>query len=198
MRSMRALSVGFGLVVVASVVGCGVPWTVVRQSGPPSALHGVTSVSVSFDYSTMMVGGMGGDKTAEQWVADSNIDDPEYRATWAQLISAWEENFMTGIANASDIPVVLSTGGEVGPDVAAVTVTLNRLQIGKYMVVAAVDSQVNVSHTWSRGGTIVDQIETRDAVTPSMFQPSVFQHVTNMAQRMGKLSGRFINRAREN
>jgi hypothetical protein len=199
--SLSALSYAFKrasfLLVMTVMVGCGVPWQVVQKSGPPSALRGVSAVAVSFDYTGMMVGGMGGDKPEPQWVAEKSAEEPNYVQTWTDLKSKWETAYMEGLAANSPVPVTRSTGTAVGADAADVVIQLNRLQIGKYMVVAAKASAVDVTNNWSRGGQLVDVIRTRAAITPSAIQPSIFQHVAYMGKASGKVSAKFLKKAQE-
>jgi hypothetical protein len=157
----------------------------------------VSTVAVSFDYTGLMVGGMGGDKPEAQWVAEKSAEEPAYQQTWADLKSKWETSVMEGLAAGSPVPVTRSTGTPVAADAADVTIQLNRLQIGKYIVVAAKASAVEVTDTWARGGQIVDVIRTKSAITPSLMQPSIFQHVVFMGKNTGKVSGKFLSNAQK-
>jgi hypothetical protein len=185
------------LLVMTTIVGCGVPWQVVKQSGPPSALKGASAIAVSFDYTGMIVGGMGGDKPEAQWVAEKSAEDANYQQTWTDLKSKWELAVTEGLAASSGVPVTRGTGTPVGSEAADVTIQLNNLQVGKYIVVGAKASAVQVTHTWSRGGQVVDEITTKTSVTPSMTQPSIFQHVAVMGKTTGKLGGKFFVKAQK-
>lgn len=183
------------VVLVPSILaGCGVPWMVIKESGPPSKLKGVDSVVVNFDYTGMMVGGMGGDKPEAQWVAEKSADEDDYAKTWDELKGKWEAMYMEGIADESPVATLRGAPGvAVSPNAAVVNVTLNNLQVGKYMVFANTDSGVTVTDTWSRNGEVVDQIQTRAQVSPSMTTPSIFQHMTDLGHSSGKLSGKFLD-----
>jgi hypothetical protein len=185
------------LVALVVLVGCGVPWIVVKQSGPPSALKGISGIAVSFNYAGMMVGGMGGDKPEAQWVADSSAKDPAYQTTWAELKAKFEGVYLEGLAAKSPVPVTRSNGAPAPGNAADVTVTLTRLQIGKYMVVAAKASSLDVTHTFSRNGQVVDEIRTSQALMPSIYSPSIFQHVGKMGQNTGVIAGKFLGKTQE-
>jgi hypothetical protein len=193
-QALLALRVCILLLVPSVLAGCGVPWMVIKESGPPPALQGVDSVVVNFDYTGMMVGGMGGDKPEAQWVAEKSVEENDYPKTWGELKGKWEAMFMEGIADASPVATLRGAPGATpSPNAAVVTVTLNNLQVGKYMVFAATASGVTVTHTWSRAGEVVDQIQTRGKVEPTMTTPSVFQHIDDLGRDSGKLSGKFLS-----
>jgi LysM repeat protein len=187
------------LLVPAMLVGCGgVPWTIIKQSGPPSALKGSSQVAVFFDYTGMQVGGMGGDKPEAQWVAEKSVEEADYATTWATLKGNWEQNVLSAFTENSPLAVKRGTPGTPPPDSAAVvTFTLNNLQMGKYMVFGATQSGVTVTHTWGRHGAIVDEIQTRTTVTPGITNPSIQQHVVDMGETTGKLAAKFLERALE-
>jgi hypothetical protein len=80
---------------------------VIHQSQPkaPGPMQLATSLNVFFDYSSLMVEGMGGAKSEADWVAAKTAGDPDYPKTWADLKAKWEANFMQGLASGSPIPV---------------------------------------------------------------------------------------------
>lgn len=185
------------LVALVALVGCGVPWIVVKQSGPPSALKGISAIAVSFNYAGLMVGGMGGDKPEAQWVAEKSAEEANYQTTWAELKGKWESVYLEGLAAKSPVPVTRSNGAPAPGNAADVTVTLTRLQVGKYMVVAAKASSIDVTHTFSRNGQVVDEIRTSSSVMPSIYSPSIFQHIGKMGQHTGVLAGKFLSKTQD-
>jgi hypothetical protein len=100
--SMRALP-ALVLTVCTFLSGCIVLQP--REPTPPSPLRTATSLKVDFDYSGLMVAGMGSPKSEAEWVAAKTAEDPEYPKTWADLKSKWEENFMIGLSGGSPVPV---------------------------------------------------------------------------------------------
>ena len=187
------------LIVPALMTGCGVPWTVIKQSGPPSALKGASQVVVSFDYTGMMVGGMAGDKPEAQWVAEKSAEEEDYAKTWGDVKGSFEQNYVDEFTAHSPIA---ATRGQVGapvPDNAVgLVVKLSNFQIGKYLVFGAKQSTVTVVHTWMRGGAVVDEIQTRSVVTPSLVNPSIQKHVVGLGGQSGEFAAAFLEDAIEN
>jgi hypothetical protein len=185
---------GLLLVALAALSGCSVPWLVIKESGPPPALSGVSRVLVKFDYTGMMVGGMGGDKTEAQWVKEKSAEEEGYEKTWADVKGRFESGFMEGIADTSPIATARAAPDAVSSaDTAVVTVTLNNLQVGKYIPFATKASEVTVVHTWERGGALVDQIQTHSQEVPALTNPSIFQHIVGLGGASGRLSGKFLD-----
>jgi hypothetical protein len=181
------------MAALALLVGCAPPWMVVKQSGPPSALQGVRSVSVSFDYTGLMVNGMGGAKSEAEWVAAKSADDANYPSTWASLKAKWEETYLVGILAQSPVVVTRAVDGSAAPaDGAELKVTMNNFQVGKFIPFATTASQVQCSHAWARNGQVVDEIRTVSTVVPNIYAPSVFQHVQTIGRDAGKKSGKFL------
>jgi hypothetical protein len=193
---VQGLKRSAGLVALMAMVACGPSWMVVKKSGPPSALATVSSVAVSFSYAGMMVGGGAGDKPEAQWVSEKNVEEPGYEATWIDLKSKWEAAYMQGLAKTSPVPVTRSAGTPAPAGAADLTVTLTRLQIGKYIVVAAKASIMEVTHSWALAGTVVDEIRTDYSVNPDMYHPSIFQHVNKIGNSSGAAAGKYITQAR--
>jgi hypothetical protein len=98
---VRAALVGLLCVLLAS---CNI---VIHQTAPqpPSPMQLATSLRVAFDYSSLMVEGMGSAKSEAEWVAAKTAADPAYPKTWADLKAKWEENFMRGLSSGSPLPV---------------------------------------------------------------------------------------------
>lgn len=180
-----------------AMVGCGPKWIVVKQSGPPSALKTVSSVQVTFSYAGLMVGGGAGDKPEAQWVAEKNVEEPGYEATWIDLKSKWEAAYMEGLAKTSPVPVTRTVAGTPAPGGAVeLVVVLNRIQIGKYMVVAAKQSIIDTTHSFQINGAAVDEIQTSYGLTPSVYHPSIFQHVNKLGNLSGNAGGKYIAKSR--
>jgi hypothetical protein len=185
------------LVALMAMVGCGPKWTIVKQSGPPSALKTVSAVSVTFSYAGLMVGGGAGDKPEAQWVAEKNVEEPGYEATWLDLKSKWEAAYMEGLAKTSPVPVTRSVAGTPPPGGAVeLVVVMNRLQLGKYMVVAAKQTILDATHSFQMNGVAVDEIQTHYGLTPSMYSPSIFQHANKLGNLSGNAAGKYIGKAR--
>ena len=193
---VESLKRGTWFVALMAMVACGPGWQIIKKSGPPSALATVNTVAVSFSYAGMIVGGGAGDKPEAQWVAEKNVEEPGYEATWIDLKSKWEAAYLEGLSKTSPVPVTRSTGTPAPAGAADLTVTLNRLQIGKYIVVAAKATIMDVTHSYAVGGTVVDEIRTNYSLTPDIYHPSIFQHVAKLGQKSGAAGGKYIAKSR--
>jgi hypothetical protein len=179
----------FGL---AGLTGCTPTWIVLKESGPPSALRGVPSVSVSFDYSTLVVNGMGRAKTEAEWVAAKSAEDPTYPAAWAALKGKWEESFMAGFSAGAPVPVTRTVaGGEVPAGAASLVVMMNQLQIGKFVPFNTTLTTVQATYAWSRGDQLLDEIRTISSIAPTLLTPSIVDNLASIGHDVGRSNGKF-------
>ena len=110
-------------------VGCGTAWKVIRDGGSPSPLKGAGPITVSFDYSKLVVGG----KTEQAFVEEKKMKEPGYDKTWSDSKSSFETNFVTGLAGGYTAGVQAGAPGQG----AHVVVFPTLLTMGKYMVVTS-------------------------------------------------------------
>jgi hypothetical protein len=184
--SMRSLGVITVLVGLTSLVGCGGhPWRVVREAPPPSPLKGAGPVSVSFDYSKLLIG----DKNETDWVQAKTAEDPGYPKKWSELKGSFETHFVDGFGQAWPKGAQPGPGGAPGVHV---VVTPASLSIGHYMVFAATATVVHTTVGFEVDGKIAEEIETTGAVGASIVEPSVFQHMPSVAASIGRNSGHFL------
>ena len=231
-----------------------------RAPSPPSPFELATSLQVEFDYSGLMVEGMGGAKSESDWVAAKTAEDPEYPKTWTDLKSKWEENFIRGLSGGSPIPVSRApvaapaalrltegpvllaqadtnadatdaanapapTSGDetavatdatvVGPEAAApapavatapapppfdgvltVRVSLTLLKMGKYIPMFTKNARVEISDAWLASGGTVEQSQHAAQLTPTLSNPSVFQHIKTLGADSGGDTARFLRKRR--
>lgn len=106
----RWASCALALAATLCLTGCII---MAQPAGPPSALKGVSSVAVQFDYTGLLVSGMGSAKTEAEWVAVKTAEDPEYGKTWADLKAKWEEHYFAALSGSSSVPVTRTVHGEV-------------------------------------------------------------------------------------
>src|SRR5262245_59488751 len=85
----------FVALVLGSVAaaGCAPHWKVVRDGGSPSPLKGAGPVTVSFDYSRLIVEG----KNEQEFVAAKKAEKPDYETSWGELKKQLETNFVIGM-----------------------------------------------------------------------------------------------------
>jgi hypothetical protein len=191
-RAPSLLLVLLALCGLLGLTGCTPTWLVLKESGPPSALRGAPSVSVSFDYSTLVVNGMGRAKTETEWVEAKAAEDPSYPATWEALKGKWEEGFMDGFAAGSPVPVTRTVaGGEPPADAVSLVVMMNQLQIGKYVPFNTTLTTVQATYAWSRGDKLVDEIRTISYIAPTLLTPSVAPQLASIGHDVGRSNGKF-------
>ena len=176
MKIFQGKTIGL-LFILLMIQGCVQPWTVLRESGPPSALVQPGTVSVTFDYSEMLVG----HETEEDWVARKSTEDPEYPTTFENLKTTAEDYFLEGFYSKIKTP---NSRVDADGDI-TVVIKFKYLQMGKYMVVAATATSVKADIIWSRNGEVVDEIAVTCSVPATMTTPSVHQHMKPRAKTLG-------------
>jgi len=177
--------VAFCLVAVATMgAGCAPPWTVVRSSGPPSALASAGPITVAFDYSRLQIAGM----NEQQFVESKVAKEADYPTKWQNLKNSFEESVITGLAGQWSKGVAR---GAPGAGVGLVVIPTS-LSMGHYMVVAATPTTVSTTLDWVVGGQAVEEIAITDAQQATVFTPSVFQHITPIGSAVGQKAGRYL------
>lgn len=173
--------------------GCSPPWQVVKQSGPPSALRGAGEVAVQFDYSEAYVG----DTPMAEYVAEREVDEPDYANTMSELLGKFESFYMEGFTNnwqaAKQLPAEAAAAGEH----VVAKVKVRFLQMGKYIPFALPATIVRAGVEWLVDGQSTDEIAIEAAHSPSLMQPSVFQHIGYVGQDLGSYSSQFLESAQE-
>jgi len=180
------LSLLFSLMMLAA--GCSVPWKVVRESGPPSALAGAGAAAIQFDYSALLVEGM----TQEAWVQQQTAKDPEYEKSWTDLKARFEKYYLEGFQAGWGTATVLAPGAAKPSGTVLVLVKVNTLDMGHYIPFATTRSQVTVNVVWDAAGP-EDEIMIVGSDTPSITNPSIFQHVGHIGGYLGKVSAKFLS-----
>lgn len=176
-----------GALILLACAACAPPWTVVRQSGPPSALRGAQSVGVYFDYSQAMVDGQ------PEAAFLANNDDVDAQEKLQSVKDAFEAGVMEGALGS--VPVQVGKQFQ-GADV-AVTVRVDSLVRGKYAVIYRRDTEVHVSMLWTRGEALTDEIQTNAYAQASMTQPSIVQRAQIAGREIGRILGKFFQNAQE-
>ncbi len=185
---MQRQQIVLSLFVLFACAACAPPWTVVRKSGPPSALQGAQSVGIFFDYSQAMVDG----QPEQSFLA--NNDDVDAAAKLQSVKDAFEAGVMDGALRSMPVQV----GKQMqGADV-AVTVRVDSLVRGKYAFIYARDTEAFVTALWSRGQTLTDEIRYNTRVQASAQQPSIIQRAEIAGRDVGNILGRFFRHAQQN
>lgn len=174
--------------LVLLVGACSVPWKVVKESGPPSALSGASAVAVQFDYASLIVEGM----SESAWVAQQKAKDGEYEKTWADLKARFEEHYMGGFSGEWGPVGRVAAGAPKPENTILVQVKINSLDMGHYIPFATSRSQITVNVVWDAKGP-EDEIMITGSDTPSLVNPSIFQHVGHIGNYLGKVSAKFLS-----
>lgn len=181
---LRVLLPTIALLLLA---GCGPPWRVVRQSGPPSALAGVQLIGVSFDWSRATVGGV-------PEGAYLGSLPPDEQANYMEVHNTIEAAYFSELQRQSaGVQIVPSTGAEP----VQLVVQPLFLELGYYRVIVSRDSRLDVAAVFLVGGQPVDEIEVRAVRRASMRDPTVLNRMTDAAVVDAQLTAQFIRRARD-
>lgn len=162
------------------------PYTVVQQSGPPSALAGVKQVQVRFDWSQVRVLG----KTEAEYLAEKDAGE---QSDFQVIKQETDAAIMEGLTGTVGAGVSFSTGaGPLDPAQAAVMVQYVDVQTGIYTPVYSTPSKVAARFSWGKDGTWSDIIDTSGMVGASMTTPSDHQRMGMVGKMLGKAAGKFF------
>jgi hypothetical protein len=176
------------LVLVAGAVaaaGCAPSWKVVRDGGNPSPLKNAGPITVSFDYSRLVVEG----KNEQEFVAAKKAEKPDYETSWGELKKQLETNFVIGMGQQHPEGVGL---GPAGPSGVHVTVYPTNFTMGHYMVVASTNTAITAECAFTANGQPADAIGVAGEVAATIYRPTVFAHVPPVATDLGKATGKFV------
>lgn len=176
------------LVLVAGAVaaaGCAPGWKVVRDGGSPSPLKGAGPITVSFDYSRLIVEG----KNEQDFVAAKKAEKMDYDQSWAELKKQLETNFVIGMGQQHPEGVGLGPGGPSGVHV---VVFPTNFTMGHYMVVASTNTAITAEAAFFVNGQPADAIGVAGEVAATIYRPTVFAHVPPVATDLGKATGKFV------
>jgi len=186
-RSLNVRSVLFLVLVSGAVAaaGCGHSWKVVRDGGNPSPLKGAGPITVSFDYSRLIVEG----KSEKEFVEAKKAEKMDYETSWNELKKQLETNFVIGMGQKHPEGVGLGPGGPTG--VHAVVFPTN-FTMGHYMVVASTNTAITAECAFTANGQPADAIGVAGEVAATIYRPTVFAHVPPVATDLGKVTGKFV------
>lgn len=173
-----------------AAVGCGPPWRVIRASGPPSALVGMSHVGVVFDYSMLMMGGM----PEAQWLA---TQPPEEQASYLAVRASMEEHFLLELSSQlgrEGMVVVRATGGEPHQ----IVVRYTRIEMGFYRFMVNMDSVLDSNLAFGPAGTISDEISIHLSRQANMANASIEERLGWCSARAAQLAAEYVRRAQSN
>jgi hypothetical protein len=167
-----------------TLTGCA-PYTVVQQSGPPSALQGVQQVAVSFDWSQVSVLG----KPEAAYLAEKT---PAEQQDFQVIKQETDAAILQGLQEHGGPGVSFTVGPAADPAAPAVVVQYLEAQTGIYTYVVNLPSKVRTRFVWSRDGKVTDVIDTRAMVSASVTTPSDHQRMGMVGRLLGKAAAKFF------
>lgn len=173
------------VVLLGLTAGCR-PWRVLLESGPPSALQGAQYVDVVFDYRSALLGG----RSEQAWLASQ---PPHDVAAYHEVKRELEEAFLQSLSSHVAVPVQRAPPGVAAPGGVLLVVRVTKIEQGKYVVVYAMDSELDAILEWQRSGRATDAISIQTRVEASMTRPAIIQRMRVAADRLGELTARFFN-----
>jgi hypothetical protein len=183
--SHRILFLSVLVMGAVGVAGCAPGWKVVRDGGNPSPLRGAGPITVSFDYSRLVVEG----HNEHEFVEKKKAEKPDYEQSWAELKKQLETNFVIGMGQAHPQGVGM---GPAGPQGVHVVVYPTNFTMGHYMVVASTNTAITADVEFFSNGQPADVIGVAGEVAATMYRPTVFAHVPPVATDLGKATGKFV------
>lgn len=176
---MRALTFGFLL-----VVGCGVPWAVTVQSGPPSAIAGATQITYASEFSQLIMDG----QPAAELLAQQ---DPNEQANIQQALQEMDQEFINNFASRANVTVTPATAppqeGEIRMTGLYTYVDRGaRGPIGRSTV-------VTMRYSFSVSGQVVDEAEMSRSMKPSLTRSSIARRMRAVAGQLGSYGAKYFN-----
>ena len=187
-KLVRVLSLLLLTAIAGSMgAGCSVPWKVVKESGPPSALAGAGAVVVQFDYSPLRVEGL----TQDEWVAKKKEKEADYDKTWTDLKARLESTYLAGFSDVWGAVGRLADGAPKPENTIVVQVKVNSLEMAHYIPFSSAQSQVTVNVVWDAKAPD-DEIMITGSDQPTLINVSIFQHIGHIGEYLGKVSAKFL------
>lgn len=177
-----ALSLTAAAALTLTLGACGAPWKILQQSGPPSALRGVQTLGVSFDYSRVSLGG----QDEEAWLAGKSEED---RAKFQEVKDKADEGFMLRLPEVLGGVTVQPAGGA---DEVTLTVEYTMLEQGKYAVFYAAPTVLKANLVFAVGGQVVDKIFVQTSVDASVYRPSILQRIGVAGYNLANVAARYF------
>ena len=156
-QSVARLAAGL---LVAGALGCGPPWTVVRQTGPASVYSTHQRVGIRFDWENLRLGG----KTEQEWLATQPAGD---QRDYVEMRESVIDHLMSGLRREFyriGIDAVPAEGNESFQ----LLVRPRRMQMGFYAVFVSEASELQASYTFQIGGQDVDRIDLTETAAPAV------------------------------
>ena len=183
----RLTSFFFLLALAFATTACFKPYTVIQQSGPPSALAGTTAMAVQFDYGNIAISNK---RMSEQQWLDTREKD-EHRNTYLETKNSANVGIIEGLQK--HLQGVAISEGQAPAGGIQITVSYTFWEEGMYAGVVAWPSQVTARVIFTRDGEKLDEIEVNNKEDASLVTPAPQQRIHTIGQRLGQYTASFVN-----
>lgn len=161
------------------------PYAIVQQSGPPSALKGLSDVAVKFDWSQVQVLG----KSEQEYLSEKNDEE---KADFAKIKLETDAAILQGLQDNGGGARFAAAAAELDPNAPHVVVQYGYVQTGIYTHVYNVPSKVVTRFHWSRDGKVTDVIETSSTIGASLTTPSDHQRMEMAGRNVGRAAAKYF------
>jgi hypothetical protein len=185
-RLLRHATPTFLLLALALTTLACTPYTIIVQSGPPSALAGATSMTIRYDYSQIAIS----DKrmSEQQWL--ETREKEEHRTTYLETKVSADTGVAEGLS--SRVGGVQFAEGEAPAGTIQITVFYLEWEEGMYAGVVAWPSRITARVQFSKDGQVVDEIEIRVQEQASLYTPAPQQRLHTCGKRIGEFTAHYI------
>lgn len=175
------------LAIACFMVACA-PYKVIQRSGPPSALAGMDTLYVQFDYSRVQISS---DRMSEaQWL--ETREKEQHRNTYLETKNSANTGILGGLSNKLEINVA---EGAAPAGAVQATVTYLEWEEGLYAKVVAWPSRVVAHVIFSIDGEVVDEIKVASQEQSTLIMVTPQQRISVIGKRLGQNTARFIAKA---
>jgi hypothetical protein len=177
----------FLFALVIATTGCFKTWTVIKSSGPPSALAGQTPIAVQFDTSHIVIGNK--DQMTEQQWLDSREKD-EHRANYTESVQNANAQFIEGLRQRSEGVEFVEGPAPAGS--IQMTVSWIKWEEGMYAAVVAWASEATARVIFTRDGEVLDEIEVKTSEQAVLTNADPRARFRAIGKRLGGFTGNFL------
>lgn len=164
-------------------------YEIIRQSGPPSALTGMSGVAIQYDYSKIAISSKR--MSEDQWLETREKD--EHRNTYLETKNSANTGVVEGLnKKLGGVPI---TEGEAGPGAIQVTVVYEEWEEGLYTPVIAWPSKITARIVFSKDGQVVDEIRIKTQENAALVTPAPQQRLHTCGKRIGERTADFVLKA---
>jgi|GEM_PF-2476330 len=164
-------------------------YEVIKQSGPPSGLTGMTGLAIEYDYSQIAISNKR--MSEEQWLETREKD--EHRNTYLETKNSANTGVVEGLnKKLGGVPI---SEGQAEPGAVQVTVVYEEWEEGLYTPVVAWPSKITARIVFSKDGVVMDEIRIRTQENAALVTPAPQQRLHTCGKRIGERTAEFVLKA---